>query len=94
LNLGRGLYAASELANYLEKYSLNIALILYDIYWDSVVKKEFCDPIRNLIDDDEIFYKYVIRGRFVDGRVLGNYPSDLQFYIDAKNKKITNKFLY
>jgi hypothetical protein len=89
LNLGRGLYEADQFVSYLKKSTLNIekTLNLYKAYWEDVLAKEFGDPKRKLTDDDKIFYKYVIKGRYVDGRVLEDDPKDVQFYIDAIKAK-------
>ena len=71
LNLGRGLYCANNLVNFINKSNENLeaALNNYQNYWNNILDKEFGTPNRDLISDDEIFYKYVIQGRTIDNIV-------------------------
>ena len=89
LNLGRGLYEADQFVSYFKKstFAIETTLNLYKAYWQDILANEFGDPKRKLSDDDKIFYKYVIRGRHVDGRDLENDPKDVQFYLDAIKAK-------
>lgn len=88
LNLGRGLYEADQFVDYLKKTETAAAAMKsYQAYWDDVLKKEFGDPRKALSDDNDIFYKYVVRGRNVDGRELGEDPKDVKFYVDAIKAK-------
>ena len=73
LNLGRGLYSAYNLVEFLTKSPANIphALEEYQKYWNHVVANEFGDYKKDLVANSEIFYKYVVMGRTVNGKVLG-----------------------
>ena len=87
-NVGRGLYEADQFVDYLKKTDTAAAAMKsYQAYWDDVLKKEFGDPRKALSDDNDIFYKYVVRGRNVDGRELGEDPKDVKFYVDAIKAK-------
>lgn len=91
LNLGRGLYEVDQLIKFLKINTgiddIDVQKILgsYQTYWNDVVAQEFGDPLKKLSDEHSIFYKYVIMGRSVNGRVLGSDMQDLQFYIEAIN---------
>jgi len=73
LNLGRGLYSAYNLVEFLTKTQANVpyALEEYQKYWNNVIATEFGDYKKDLIAKSEIFYKYVVMGRTVNGKVLG-----------------------
>jgi len=89
LNLGRGLYEADQIVKLLvsntnnDIINIDNTLSLYKKYWLDILDKEFGDPKRKLTDDKSIFYKYVVNGRTVNGKCLGEDARDLQFYIDA-----------
>ena len=91
LNLGRGLYSAYNLVEFLVNNPANVphALEEYQKYWDTVVDTEFGDPNKDLIADPAIFYKYVIMGRTIDGKEYG--PYDFQAYSVLSSKKLKKR---
>lgn len=86
LNLGRGLYEADQFTEYLRTSNdIPSAITKYQTYWNDMLKAEFGRPKEDLSSIPNIFYKYVISGRHVNGQELGE--NDFQVYKDALKKK-------
>lgn len=94
LNLGRGLYSAKQLVGYLieSNFDNKKALTSFQKYWKNVLKNEFKGVNHVLSDDLHIKYKYIVRGRTVDG-TLYDEKKFQDFLTKTKSKDSKNKSL-